>query len=311
MRLLRQGIPAKRATVLVLVALLALVSFTVASAQAGVPEPISEEGEKTRDLYFFILALGTVVFVIVEGALIYALIRFRKRPDRDPEQIHGSTILELTWTGIPVLIVAAIFTASFITLDAIENKADPEDLTIEVIGFQWQWDFVYQANDLGPGSDPNAEGSFDILGTPDELPTFVVPVGEQIEFKLVASEVIHSFYVPATLFKLDLIPGRDNRFTHTFIETGTFEGQCAEFCGLDHARMRFFLRVVTREEFDEWVAEQLAAAAPDPTEAPSEEPTTEPTSEATEEPTDEATEEPTGDATDEPTAEATGEGEGN
>lgn len=258
MRLPLKRDSARKGAVLVAVAILALVSLETASAQAGVPTPITREGDKTRDLYLFILALALAVFLVVEVALVWAIVRYRKRPGVEPSQIHGSTALELTWTGIPLLIVAAIFTFSFITLNAIENDADPEDLTVTVQGFQWQWQFSYENNDLGPGSDPNAAGGFSILGTPTEIPTLVIPAGERVEFILLASDVIHSFYVPAFLYKLDLIPGRENRFTITAHEKhiGVYSGQCAEFCGLDHAFMLFNLEIKSRADFDQWVAEQ-------------------------------------------------------
>jgi len=130
-------------------------------------------------------------------------------------------------------------------------------MTVEVTGFQYQWQFVYNVNDLGPGSDASSDEQIVLLGTPANEPTLVLPVNERIEFKLISNDVIHSFYIPEFLYKLDVIPGRDNRFVVTTRETGTFSGQCAELCGVDHALMRFTVEVVERDEFDAWVAEQL------------------------------------------------------
>ncbi len=249
----------RRFLLLLTVALLALASVGVASAQIGTPKPITDEGRKIEDLWIFTLAIAALVFLAVESALIYAVIRFRKRSDELPAQTHGSTALEFVWTGIPVLIVIALFSYSFIVLRDVENSAAAEDMTIEVNGFQFQWEFVYQLNDLGVKTDPNATGEISIIGTAAQEPTLVIPVGEPIEFKLASNDVIHSFYIRDFLYKLDVVPGRDNRFVITAREPGEYFGQCAELCGLNHALMRFKLRVVSRDEFDRWVAEQTAA----------------------------------------------------
>lgn len=246
----------RRFLLLLTVALLALTSIGVASAQVGTPKPITDEGRKIEDLWIFILAIAVAVFLVVEGALVYIVFRFRRRGDELPTQTHGSTALELIWTGIPLLIVIALFTYSFIVLREIENSAAAEDLTIEVNGFRYQWEFKYQLNDLGVKTDPGATGEISIIGTAAEEPTLVIPIDEPIEFKLLSNDVIHSFYIRDFLYKLDVVPGRDNRFVITAREPGEYFGQCAELCGLDHALMRFKLRVVTREEFDLWVAEQ-------------------------------------------------------
>lgn len=241
--------------------LMALGLISPALAGWGMPQPITEQAEKIENLWVFTLIIALAVFFAVEGALIYAIIRFRKKNDELPPQTHGSTALEIVWTTIPVLIVIALFSYSFITLREVEKKAPEDALAIDVTGFQFSWEFVYNLNELGPGSDPNAEGSFSIIGTAAQEPTFVIPVGEPVEFRLKSNDVIHAFYIPNFLYKLDVVPGRDNRFVITAKETGEFTGQCAELCGLNHALMRFHVRVVEREEFDRWVAEQVQANA--------------------------------------------------
>ncbi len=248
-----------RVLLLLTVALLALASIGVASAQVGTPKPITDEARKIEDLWIFTLSIAVLVFLAVEGALIYAVIRFRKRTDELPAQTHGSTILEFVWTGIPVLIVIALFSYSFIVLRDVENSAAAEDMTIEVNGFRYQWEFTYQLNDLGVNTDPEATGEISVIGTGAQEPTLVIPIDEPIEFKLLSNDVIHSFYIRDFLYKLDVVPGRDNRFVITAREPGEYFGQCAELCGLDHALMRFKLRVVTREQFDLWVAEQTGS----------------------------------------------------
>jgi cytochrome c oxidase subunit 2 len=210
-----------------------------------------------HDLWKFTLIIATVVFIGVEGAIIYCVFAFRKKGDNLPPQTHGSTVVEVIWTTIPVIIVICLFSYAFIVLRDVENKAAPDDLTVHVEGFQFQWSFTFDMNDLGTNTpDRNAAGQFTILGTAAQEPTLVIPVDEKVEFQLSSHDVIHSFYVRDFLCKLDVIPGRDNRFVVTPRQIGTFHAQCAELCGLDHSLMRFTLKVVTREEFDKWVSEQ-------------------------------------------------------
>lgn len=250
-----------RAVTLVAVAGLALATITPAFADFGQRNGITDEAHSIHRLYLFVTVLAAIVFVVVESALVFAIFRYhRKSPDEFPVQTHGSNLLEVVWTGIPVLIVATIFTFTFITLQKVDHGPQGGDLKVEVTGFQWQWQFVYNLNQLGPGSDPNAKGQVKIVGTKDQEPTLEIPVNEPIDFKLISNDVIHSFFVRDFLYKLDVVPGRDNEFRVTPRQTGEFIGQCAELCGMDHALMRFNVKVVERAEFDKWIADQSAAA---------------------------------------------------
>lgn len=252
----------RRAAVLLAVALLALGAVSIASAQAGMPKPITDEADKIHNLWIFTLAIAAVAFIGVEAAILYVVFAFRKKNDELPAQTHGSTVVELIWTTIPVVIVVALFTYSFIVLREVENTAPDDALTVHVQGFQYQWAFTYDMNDLGTNTpDRNAEGQILIQGTPAQEPTLIIPEGEPVEFTLFSADVIHSFYIPHFLYKLDVVPGRDNRFVVTPHTLGTYHAQCAELCGLNHALMRFQLKVVTREEFDQWVAENAPKPA--------------------------------------------------
>ncbi|MEP6871193.1 MAG: cytochrome c oxidase subunit II [Anaerolineaceae bacterium] len=264
---------ARRAIILFSVALLALSAIASASAGLGQPGGITDEARDMHALYVFTLVLGAVVFVLVETALIFCLIKFRKKGDSLPTQIHGSNLVEFIWTGIPVIIVIALFSYSFVVLRNVEHKENPANLTVSVTGFQFQWQFTYCQNDLGQGANApaktkddkyrgpctNEADEFSIIGTAKDEPTVVIPVDEPVEFTLKSNDVIHSFYVRDFLYKLDVIPGRDNKFTVTAREVGTFRGQCAELCGLNHALMRFKIEVKTRADFDSWTAEKAAA----------------------------------------------------
>lgn len=231
----------------------------VAFAQFGQPSPITEEGKSIHNLYLIVTAAAAVVFVLVEAVLLYVIFRYRKRSDDLPPQVHGSSLLEVVWTSIPILIVIGLFVSSFVVLVDVEEDAPEDALTVQVTGFQFSWEFAYDLSDLGRG-EPQGEGMVSVIGTAANRPTLVIPVNEPVEFRLVSNDVIHSFYVRDFLYKLDVIPGRDNRFTVTATKTGEFHGQCAEFCGLDHEAMRFTLKVVEREEFDAYIADLAAGA---------------------------------------------------
>lgn len=253
---------ARRVATLASVGLASLLLYGSAFAAWGQPGGITDEARSMHNLYLFVLAMAAVVFLAVEGALVYTLIRYRRRKnDEMPVQTHGSNVIEFIWTGIPVAIVLALFTYSFVVLQDIEADADDEDMSVQVRGFQFGWEFTYALNDLGPWSDPASEESIVVFGSLLDSPELVLPVDERIEFNLVSDDVIHSFYVVDFLYKLDVVPGRDNRFAVTPRETGTYNGYCAELCGIDHSLMRFTVRVVEQDEFDDWVSEMAEGDA--------------------------------------------------
>ena len=237
-------------------ALLALLATGTASAIQ--PRGITDEAHLMNDLFWIVTIAGLVVFGLVGAALVYAMIRYRRQNDELPPQFHGGGKIEAAMVGVPVLIVIGLFTISMIILVQIDDKAEDEALTIDVTGFQFSWQFAYNLNDLGTNTDPNAEGTIAVIGTPANDPILYMPVDEPVEFLLKSNDVIHSFYVKDFLYKLDLIPGRVNSFTVTARETGDFSAQCAELCGTNHALMRFTVRVVERDEFDAWVAAEAA-----------------------------------------------------
>lgn len=223
---------------------------------------VTQQGRDAADLYLPIFIIAVVVFVLVEGLLLFVSFRFRRRHGDDslPPQTHGNNVLELIWTGIPALIVTGLFVVSTAVLFRVEAVSDDPAVTVDVTGFQWQWTFDYQAQGLS------------YTGAGSTGPEMVVPVNEPVLFRLHAQDVIHSFYVPQFFRKLDAVPGRVNQFEVTITEEGTFGGQCAEFCGLAHDAMYFTVRAVDRATFDQWVAdEQLKAQAtppPVPSDAP-------------------------------------------
>lgn len=257
----RKGRLLRAVLVASLAAMLVLATAGVASAQAGIPEGVTEQSENVNFLWIIVTTMAVLVWLLVTVALIYILLRYRRRSESDPlpAQVHGNTAIEVLWVAIPVVIVIALFTISLVALFDIEDEADAEALTVEVDGFRWQWGFTYDMEDLGETALAPASGEVSILGTTEAEPVLYLPAHEEVEFVLHSADVIHSFYIRDFLYKLDVVPGRENRFRVVTKDPGEFHGQCAEFCGTDHAIMRFSVRVVPREDFDAWVADQAVA----------------------------------------------------
>jgi cytochrome c oxidase subunit 2 len=212
----------------------------------GAPEPKSTEGESIYSLWqgFFIASI--FVAALVWGLVLYSIIRYRRRNDEIPSQKPYNIPVEVVYTTAPVLIVAALFGFSVATEGNVTD-VDPDPVAhIEVVGFQWSWQFVYTDEDIT------------VTGEVGEPPEMVIPLGQPVVLELVSEDVNHAFWVPDFLSKRDLIPGVQNSITVTPTETGSYIGRCAEFCGLDHWRMYFSVRVVPQDEYDDWLAEQAA-----------------------------------------------------
>jgi cytochrome c oxidase subunit 2 len=200
-------------------------------------------GDHVQDQTFY-WALG--VFILVEGALLYAVFRFRGRPeDPEPSQIHGNTTIEIIWTLIPALILAAIAVPT--VKGIFETNATPQGaMTIEVIGHQWWWEFRY----------PQAD-----ITTANEM---FIPAGQTVELKINSGDVVHSFWPPRFAGKRDVFPGRETRLWWKADSTGLYPGQCAEYCGIQHARMAFHVRSVSPQDFEAWIAHMKTKGPPKP-----------------------------------------------
>ena len=176
------------------------------------PGGSTRQAKDIHSLYVFILILALAVFFAVEFAIVWSVLRYRRRPGDDelPKQTHGHFGVEILWTAIPTVIVATLFILSLRTLDRVDAKEAAPSETIEVTGFQWQWTFKYPA-----------EGVV-IRGSTEKPPEMVLPVNEPIRIKEKSADVIHSFYVPNFNFKRDVIPGYENSFDFTPTETRVF-----------------------------------------------------------------------------------------
>ena len=201
------------------------------------------------DVFIVIFWVGLGVFILIMALLIYGSIRFRRREgDGDPPQIHGHTRLEIAWTAVPAIVLAIVAVPSIISIfDTANSPRTPEQggLLVEVVGHQWWFEFNYP--DLG-------------VTTANELH---IPVGEPINISLDSVDVIHSFWVPKLAGKVDMVPNNDNTMWLQADEPGEYFGQCAEFCGIAHAKMMFRVIAQPVAEFNAWIeAQKLPALEP-------------------------------------------------
>jgi cytochrome c oxidase subunit II len=245
--------PPLRRLLVLLVALLALVLVSTAAAGNGgiaPPDPASPNAANIRDIYWLILAITGGIFVLVEGALILFVVKYRSRGrPREVEgaQVRGHTNLELAWTAGPVVILAIIAGFVFYKVSGIENTsgippaqgATPVE-QIRIEGHQYYWEFVY----------PDGTIAVDQLR---------LPYNRVVRLEIVGHDVDHSWWVPALGGKLDAIPGKKNYTSFRATKLGTFRGQCAEFCGIQHAAMLARVDVLPQDEYDAWVRERRSS----------------------------------------------------
>jgi cytochrome c oxidase subunit 2 len=237
--------------------------FGETSNGIGFPhEVVTTQGIASAGLYLPIFIIAVVIFVLVEGLLLYLVLRYRKRSKGDdlPEQTHGNNLLEIIWTAIPMVIVFVLFVVSTnVLINDVQAKSDDHGAVVDVQAFRFGWIFDYK----DPASLDAEAGTYEPLGVPtisgggrEGAPEMTLPVGENVLIRLTAADVIHSWYVPSFFFKRDAIPGRVNEFEITIEQPGVYGGQCAEFCGLAHGDMFFSVNAVAADEYDAWVAEQ-------------------------------------------------------
>jgi cytochrome c oxidase subunit 2 len=253
---LRMPPPVRRKLLFACLSLAVPVLVLAGAAAAGnggvVPPADTPQAEGIRDLYWILLGVTGVIFVLVEGALLLFVVRFRNagRPrDAEGPQIRGHTRLELLWTAVPVVILAAIIAVVFYKLPGIQDipaaTSDGSRMTVNVEGRQFYWRYVY----------PTGAVSINELR---------LPVGTPVDLVITApkTDVNHSWWVPSLAGKMDAIPGKVNhlRFV-TPTEPGVFVGQCAEFCGIQHAMMLTRVRVVEPGEYRTWLTGQLQVNA--------------------------------------------------
>jgi cytochrome c oxidase subunit 2 len=217
--------------------------------------PQSDVAREIDSLFRGIFWWAMGVLVVVEGALLFTVFRYRERPGAArPKAVHGNTVLEIGWTIAPAVILIFIGVPTMLTLWRIDGPPPSSDVRVEVVGHQWWWEFRYP--DLG-------------ITTANELH---LPVGKTADVRLRSGDVLHSFWFPRVSGKRDLVPGRENSLWFTPDSVGVYPGQCAEFCGTSHALMGMRLFVDSPEDFEAWAARQASPQEAEGDPAPAEDP---------------------------------------
>ncbi len=230
---------------LVIGVLAGVVTGAVAVIVPWLPDAASEQADEIDAVYWFVTIICVAVFALVAGVAVYAGWKFRARDDDldDGAPIHGNTGLEIAWTALPVALVVAMSIFSIIVLNRISTV--PEDhRTVEVSATQFAWSFTY------PELDDRVEGDL------------VLELGEPYAMSITATDVIHSFWVPEFRMKQDAVPGVVTETYVTPTKVGTYQVICTELCGLGHSTMRARAIVLSREDYEKWVADGQAEGGP-------------------------------------------------
>jgi cytochrome c oxidase subunit II len=217
--------------------------------------PESTPARSIVELSFFVLGITGLIFAIVAGLLVYAIVKFRARPEtasREPAQVYGSTQIELAWTVIPILIVVVLFAATARVIHAIQDAPVPASaLEVTVIGHQFWWEYRYPRLGIVTANELHIP----VSDAARPRPTFLT---------LMSADTDHSFWIPALGGKTDLIPNRVNQMWFDPQRAGLFLGQCAQYCGTQHGKMLQRVSADSPEDFDKWVEAQRQPAAEDP-----------------------------------------------
>ena len=250
---------------------LALVVGSTLSAHAGQPEPwgtgfqpsASTTMDRINDLNDLLLIIISAVTVFVLGLLLYVMWRFSEARNPNPSKTSHNTLLEVLWTGIPVIILVVIAVPSFKLL-YYADRVEEAEVTIKAIGRQWYWSYEYPDHgnftfDAYMVADEDLqEGQPRLLATDNVV---VLPVETNIRILVTASDVLHNFAMPSMGIKLDGVPGRVNETWVRITREGTYYGQCSELCGTGHSYMPIEIEAVSREAFDQWVEKAKAEFA--------------------------------------------------
>jgi cytochrome c oxidase subunit 2 len=224
------------------------------SRSPNIFKPESTPADSIFNLSLFVLTITGLIFLVVFSLIVYSIVKYRGREGGDhsePPQVYGSNQVELAWTVIPVLIVLVLFLATARVIQSVQDAPEPSTaMRVTAVGHQFWWEFRYPtlgivtANELHvPVSDPS-----------HPTPTFLT---------LLSADTDHSFWVPRLAGKTDLIPNHPNKMWIDPRETGVYLGQCAQYCGVEHAKMLLRVYVDSQEEFDKWAKEQEAEAPSD------------------------------------------------
>lgn len=226
----------------------------------GLPPSASESAPDMEALWVGAWIAAFIVGFLVWGLIIWAVIRYRRRSaDEVPTQVRYNLPIEVLYTVAPFVIIFVLFYHTVVTQEEMLPEDQPGQEEILVVGQQWSWSFNYLGQDGidSPSAGASGNDAFEV-GTVARFPTLWLPVDTPVKFRLRSQDVIHSFWIPAFYFKMDVVPGRENTWITTPTKEGTYAGKCAELCGLQHSRMLFNVRVVSKAEYEQHV-QQLRA----------------------------------------------------
>ncbi len=248
--------------VLGLVALGLMLASCAPHASQDSLKPAGPYAKEIKDLFVPVFWVAVLVFVIVEGGIVLILVKYRHRKGRDrmPPQLHGNTRLEIGWTILPAVILAFVTVPTVATIWDLARKPPANALHVTVQGHQWWWGFVYTDDDM--------KTTYDDKGPITVADVMVIPAGRPVYLDLESVggliggatkaeadyAVIHSFWIPELAGKQDVVPNRTNHILMQADEPGTFFGQCAEFCGLQHGKMKVRVVALSQSDWEAWVA---------------------------------------------------------
>ncbi|KQT94942.1 hypothetical protein ASG49_05880 [Marmoricola sp. Leaf446] len=224
----------------------------------AMPEAATAEAPAVHTLWIWAWVAAMITGVLVWGLILYASFRYRRRNESEiPVQTRYNLPIEVMYTIAPVIMVLVFFVFTLRAQADVLKDDDNADNVVTVVGQQWSWSFNYNLGYDEESEQYEPRDGEDVVydvGTAAEPPTLWLVKDQSVQFNLTSPDVIHSFWVPAFLFKMDVIPGRHNSFSVTPTRTGTFEGRCAELCGVRHTRMLFNVKVVDQQEYDDHLA---------------------------------------------------------
>jgi len=229
--------------------------------------PVTDQTDRTTHLWVGSWTAALIIGVAVWGLIIWCMVVYRRRKGDNvlPVQTRYHMPLEIMYTAVPLILIGALFFFTARDQAVLRDVSGTPDVTIQVLAKQWSWDFNYvdedvyesgvQVNDVGELHQSLIDPSTGKAepGTDEALPTLVLPAGKKVLFDLQSRDVIHSFWVPAFLDKMDIIPGHPNQWEVTPLREGVYAGKCAELCGEHHSGMLFNVKIVSPEEYDTYI----------------------------------------------------------
>ena len=251
-------------------------SGAMAAWELNLPVGVTPISRDVYDLHMLILWICAIIGVVVFGAMFVSIVLHRKAAGHKPAHFHHSTLAEILWTVVPIVILVAFAIPATKTLINMEDTSEAE-ITIKVTGYQWLWKYEYIEDGVSFYSSLAPSSRTAIYGDPWAVENYllevdnplVLPVGKKVRFLLTADDVIHAWWVPALGMKKDAIPGFVNEMWALIEEPGTYRGQCAELCGKDHGFMPIVVEARSEADYKQWVAAyqagqktQLAATTP-------------------------------------------------